>query len=707
MKNILAFTSLFFFVINSFAQNTDNWCGFDPIIEKNMSENPNYLNEISQKIQDIRQQAAENPSPKAAIYTIPVVFHIIHDGGESNISMEQVQSGIEVMNEDFAALNTDASNIRNTADAPFSPLLSDVQVEFKLAKLDPNGNCTNGIERKFAPQLVDNAGENVKSSANGGLDAWPNDSYMNIWVVNSIDNGGQQGITLGYAFLPYNNWGSGHGILNRHDRVGRIGTAQNNGGRTLTHEMGHICGLLHTFQGDCHSNDCSQNGDYICDTPPSEQLFGCLSTNNTCTDVPTNDYFGFDAFDMNENHMAYSSCRVMFTEGQKNLMQNNFENISNFISLTSPANLAATGVNEPDVICKSEFSANKNVICAGQSIDFTDMSFHGQTSWAWTFQGGTPGTSTDQNPTVLYDTPGTYEVTLEVTDGTSSATETKTSYIKVLNNPTALPFYEDFEAINSLPSTFWVIENLGSNEAFNIGNVGLSGTQSAKLQNFGQPQGGLDDLMSSPIDLSSITDEVTLSFRYAYRKRNASNEEWLRVFISNNCGDDWIQRKTIKGDVLSDQVETASWEPSSDNDWVTVHMTNVTSSYWVEDFRVRFQFENDNGNNFYLDDINIYQGAPSDVVVLNISEQNNISGLNIYPNPADKELNIQLNLETDQDLTFKLMNVQGQEVLSRYIAGQNGENLVILGTQDISQGVYFLNVLSNNGTNTIRKIVIK
>ena len=707
MKNILAFASLFFFVINTFSQNNENWCGFDPIIEKKMNQNPNYLNEISQKIQDIRQQSAENPSPKAAIYTIPVVFHIIHDGGESNISMEQVQSGIEVMNEDFAALNTDASNIRNTADAPFSPLHSDIQVEFKLAKLDPNGNCTNGIERKFAPQLVDNAGENVKSSANGGLDAWPNDSYMNIWVVNSIDNGGQQGITLGYAFLPYNNWGSGHGILNRHDRIGRIGTAQNNGGRTLTHEMGHICGLLHTFQGACHSNDCSQNGDYICDTPPAEQVFGCLSTNNTCTDVPTNDYFGFDAFDMNENHMAYSSCRVMFTEGQKNLMQNNFENISNFVSLTSPANLTATGVNEPDVICKSEFSANKNVICAGQSIDFTDMSFHGQNSWSWTFEGGTPAVSTDQNPTVLYNTPGLYEVTLEISDGSNNATETKTSYIKVLNDSESLPFYEDFEAISSLPSNFWVTDNFGEDAGFEIGDVGLSGTQSAKLENFGQPQGGLDDLMSSPIDLSSITDEVTLSFRYAYRKRNSSNEEWLRVFVSNNCGDTWIQRKTLKGDVLGEEIATSSWEPSSDNDWVTVHMTNVTGSYWVEDFRLRFQFENDDGNNFFIDDINIYQGSPSDDVVLNLSNENSISELHVYPNPADQELNVKLNLEKSQGLTFSLMNVQGQEVLNRFIAGKNGQNLIVLGTDNISEGIYFLNIISSDGTKNVRKIVIK
>jgi PKD repeat protein len=343
----------------------------------------------------------------------------------------------------------------------------------------------------------------------------------------------------------------------------------------------------------------------------------------------------------------------------------------------------------------------------GQSIDFTDMSFHGQNSWNWTFAGGSPATSTDQNPTIAYNTPGTYEVTLEVSDGTNNAVETKTGFIKVLNNSVALPYYEDFEALNSLPSNFWIIENLGDDEAFNIGNVGLSGSKSAAIQNFGQPQGGIDDLISSPIDLSNITDEVTLSFRYAYRKRSASNEEWLRVFITNDCGDTWIQRKTLKGDFLGDQVDPTSWEPTSDNDWVTVHMTNITGSYWVDNFRMKFQFENDNGNNLYIDDINIYQGSPSDEVVLNLSTNNAFSGLKIFPNPADEELNIKLSLEQAQALTFSILNVNGKEVLNKSISGNNGENIVVLGTEQISEGIYFLNIISKNNSKTVRKIVIK
>ena len=689
----------------SFAQQGE-WCGFDPILEEKVQENPNYMDELKQRILDIRQ-AGNAQSEKAATYTIPVVFHIIHDGGEGNISMDQIQSGIDVMNEDFAALNTDATQIRNTTDAPYAPLHADIEVEFKLAKIDPDGNCTNGVERKFAPNLTNDAGEACKYSANGGLDAWPNDSYLNIWVVNSIEGSGG-GTTLGYAFLPYNNWGAGHGILNRHDRIGRIGTAEFNDGRTLTHEMGHICGLLHTFQDGCHSSDCESSGDYICDTPPTEQVFGCLPSNNSCNDVPVNDPFGFDVLDQNENHMSYNTCRRMFTEGQKALMHNNFENISNFVSLTSAANLVATGVNEPDVMCKAEFYADQEVICVGETINFTDASYHGAVGWDWDFPGGTPSTSTDQNPSIVYNTPGTYEVTLTATDGNNQDIETKTAFVRVLSNAQPLPFYEDFENVSSIPDDFWVVKNNGSDQAFEIKNVGLSGTKSAGISNFGQPVGGIDELISSPIDLSGITDEVTLSFRYAYKKRFSVNEEWLRVFLSNDCGDIWAQRKTLKGNQLGENVDGNSWEPTSDNDWVTVHMTNVTSSFWVDNFRVKFQFEGDNGNNFYLDDINIYQGSPSDDPVLNLNENNSFTGFNVYPNPARDNINVEFATQMADQFVVDLMTIDGKVVQHKLIQANSGNNLIVLDGAGLSGGVYFVRVGSKgSAAKQVKRLIIQ
>jgi len=94
----------------------------------------------------------------------------------------------------------------------------------------------------------------------------------------------------------------------------------------------------------------------------------------------------------------------------------------------------------------ADFSASATSICAGEMIDFTDLSTGGPTSWEWTFDGGAPATSTDQNPTgIVYDTPGLYDVTLLVTNGAGSNSLARPDYIEVLALPPA-PVGSDEEA---------------------------------------------------------------------------------------------------------------------------------------------------------------------------------------------------------------------------------------------------------------------
>jgi PKD repeat protein len=79
----------------------------------------------------------------------------------------------------------------------------------------------------------------------------------------------------------------------------------------------------------------------------------------------------------------------------------------------------------------AEFTASNTTILAGQSITFTDMTLNDPTAWAWTFSGGTPSSSTSQNPVIIYNTPGIYNVILTATNPTGSDTETKLAYITV------------------------------------------------------------------------------------------------------------------------------------------------------------------------------------------------------------------------------------------------------------------------------------
>src|SRR5690554_1656651 len=84
----------------------------------------------------------------------------------------------------------------------------------------------------------------------------------------------------------------------------------------------------------------------------------------------------------------------------------------------------------------ARFEADTLVICEGETLQFNDLSSGPPTSWSWTFNGGTPSSSTDQNPTVVYDTPGNYSVTLSITSDGGNSSITKTNYITVNPAPT-------------------------------------------------------------------------------------------------------------------------------------------------------------------------------------------------------------------------------------------------------------------------------
>ncbi|MCK4676704.1 MAG: C10 family peptidase [Bacteroidales bacterium] len=83
----------------------------------------------------------------------------------------------------------------------------------------------------------------------------------------------------------------------------------------------------------------------------------------------------------------------------------------------------------------SDFSCSIGTVCAGESVSFLDNSIGSINSWMWHFPGGTPSVSTSQNPTVSYHMPGTYDVSLRVSDGMSSDSITKTDFITVKTLP--------------------------------------------------------------------------------------------------------------------------------------------------------------------------------------------------------------------------------------------------------------------------------
>jgi uncharacterized repeat protein (TIGR02543 family) len=91
--------------------------------------------------------------------------------------------------------------------------------------------------------------------------------------------------------------------------------------------------------------------------------------------------------------------------------------------------IGSGGPTQPPV---ANFSGSPTTVNEGQSVSFTDLSTNSPTSWSWSFPGGTPSSSTAQNPTVTYGAAGTYNVSLTATNSAGQDTETKTNYITVI-----------------------------------------------------------------------------------------------------------------------------------------------------------------------------------------------------------------------------------------------------------------------------------
>ena len=673
------------------------------------------LMQIPEYVKSLELDALEVIEPpkgsteKATVYKIPVVFHVLHNNGIENITDEQIFDALTILNRDYRLLNADANNVQ----AEFAGMPADIEVEFLLATKAPNGACFKGITRTMNAISYDGSdGGNQVDAIVAGNDVfqgnWAGNKYLNIFICGDI------GGAAGYTTKP-SGWSANqmtNGIWVKHNYVGSIGTSSTGTSRTLTHELGHWLNLDHTWGGNNNPGNTTSctTDDNVQDTPNCIGVTACLLNSNTCSS--DNAYWGgVNMKDNVENYMDYSYCSKMFTQGQKTRMRTALQsNTTGRANVISSTNLTAVGAGITPYLCKADFTTDRTTICVGDAISFEDDSYNAATGWNWSFNGGQPATSTAQNVTVTYNQPGLYSVSLTATDGATNDSEVKTNYIRVLPAPTTIPFWEGFEGYSSLNNLVnWEILNQENNNAFTIENTtGYSGSQCAKLVNFGQAPSNVDELISSPMDLSVIpqTGAVTLSFRYSYRKKTSADYEYLKVFITGDCGDTWVQRKTLGGNQLSTLTATSSWKPTSQADWVTVHVTNVTSNYFSQNFKFKFRFEGEGGNNFYLDDINLYAGSSSNEIVLGINEFNeSINDISLYPNPTDGELNVSFSASKNKDMQFQVLDITGKIIQNNVVNAVQGSNLVLLDTQIFAAGSYFLKIMSDDHFKTLPFVI--
>jgi PKD repeat protein len=429
-----------------------------------LKKNPAFLKLFQDEQKILKQQELQlkASSQKGTVYTIPVVFHVLHNGGVENISQAQILDAVDILNRDYRLLNADANNVQPT----FQGMPSDIEIEFALATKAPNGQCFGGITRTL--NSITNNGADGSDQVNAIINGndvynnqWPGNDYLNIFVVN--DAGG----AAGYTTKPSNWLGSAmtNGIWVLHDYVGSIGTGSNGKSRTLTHETGHWLNLDHLWgpnNNPGNSSSCNDDDD-VDDTPRCIGVTSCNLTANTCSNDAIDGYWTTDVVDNVENYMEYSYCSKMFTDDQRSRMRAAITSgVGGRNNLWQTSNLNSTGANATPTACVAQFIVDRQVICAGDDLVFNDDSYSNISSWNWSFQGGSPSTSTSQNPQVSYSSTGEYDVTLSVTDiFGNSVSQTYSNHITVLGSPgKSLPVTEGFENI-SLPNNDWFIENYG------------------------------------------------------------------------------------------------------------------------------------------------------------------------------------------------------------------------------------------------------
>ena len=434
MTKFLSTTILSIFLMvpfQSFAQN--KVCGsYKGYIEDDMHQNPEFYQSISEKNQSLKQEferiqnnldisSLRSTSDNKKI--IPVVVHIIHDDGPENVSDEVVQEAIDALNRN---INGQSNLFESRTPDVFAALRGVPNVEFRLARIDPNGESTNGIVRVKSPLTNEPSPRNAVKS----VSYWNSYQYFNIWVIKKFLPESNGNTLLGFAQFPFSGSMATDGVVLIYSEFNDPSSS------TLTHEAGHWLGLCHPW--DCGAGTCGD--DNIFDTPPAREANYGVSFNNFPYHVGLQNQ-GCIADSMNwagemfMNYMDYTPDQftTMFSKGQVEVINETLEGdgtVPGFRQyMWSEVNIDETGTSDGFLppTCTKQLNIFENndayQVCIGEETWFRSNSRifgNSISSVEWDFGDGTI-TSGSYNGQLghyelhTYANEGTYDVKFKIT----------------------------------------------------------------------------------------------------------------------------------------------------------------------------------------------------------------------------------------------------------------------------------------------------
>lgn len=547
---------------------------------------------------------------------IPVVVHVIHNGtaiGEgANIPLSQIQAQIDILNQDYSRQNPDAINTSNE----FVALAAAANIEFVLAKQDPNGLPSNGVNRVVGSKSVYTPDDDALI---GQLALWPPEEYMNIWVVPL------QAPYLGYASFPISelpgldfppNTRETDGVTIDYRMFGTGGNASSSSaGRTATHEIGHYFGLRHIW-GDA---GCEVD-DFVEDTPNQAM------SNNSC---PASPRYTCDSRDMIENFMDYTPdrCMNLFTFGQVERMDVVLNFSPRRASLVNgratqepvllPNNLSILEINNPqDFSCEVDVVPAITVLNAGSNVVTSAaiaISLNGQVVQSRNFTVNmAPGAElelTFNEISLPSSIENEFKVEVTAVNGTMDEDPSDNvlfSYPRVQPS-IGLPY----ELTSSDFSNLWVRKNSDNEITWKEMTANIGGQQQPLFYLNGynyETQGELDYLISPIVNLADAPD-AQLKFKLAYAAYpNEDFQESLLVAISTDCGNSFelLDAPYYKtGESLQTAgVTSDEFVPDGEQQFRT-ELVNLSGYADLGEIRIAFVAVNGFGNNLFIKDIEI------------------------------------------------------------------------------------------------------
>ena len=351
----------------------------------------------------------------------------------------------------------------------------------------------------------------------------------------------------------------------------------------------------------------------------------------------------------------------------------------------------------------ANFTGTPLNVVEGGSVSFTDNSSDGGnaiTSWSWTFDGGTPSASTSQNPTVVYNTAGTYDVSLTVTNSQGNDTETKTGYITV--SPMGNAFTLDFEASADFATTFdpWTVNDVDGSNTYGIQDVDFPGSGSAMAFTAFNPAS------CSPAQTDPAPHGGN-RFGACMASTTPDNNDWLispKVQLGANSSFNlWVKSHTDTYGLERYKigVSTTTNDPSAftiissgsyeEAPTTWTERTYDLSAYDNQEVYVAINCVSSDAFIFMVDDISINTATTG----INTISENNVS---IYPNPTTGVLNI---AGVDNFNQIQVLDINGK------IVNTIEDYTKTIDVSNLTKGNYIIKIVTDNSVITKRFTLIK